>query len=67
VRLELRSRRWCCRSASTRLIEAIFAVIAGISGRREQERWWMILEDVAGIVIGVLMFLYPDITALILL
>jgi uncharacterized membrane protein HdeD (DUF308 family) len=27
----------------------------------------MILEDVAGIVVGVLMFLYPDNTALVLL
>src|SRR5262249_23449896 len=35
---------------------------------KEQERWWMmILEGLAGIVIGVLTFLYPGITALVLL
>ena len=46
----------------------IFAVIAGIAARKEQERWWMmILEGLAGIVIGVLTFLYPSITALVLL
>src|SRR6266540_4229227 len=50
------------------LVDGIFAVIAGISVRKEQERWWMmILEGVAGIVIGVLTFLYPGITALVLL
>ena len=50
------------------LVDGIFAVIAGVAARREQERWWMmILEGVAGIVIGVLTFLYPGITALVLL
>jgi uncharacterized membrane protein HdeD (DUF308 family) len=50
------------------LVDGIFAVIAGIATRKEQERWWMmILEGLAGIVIGVITFLYPGITALILL
>jgi uncharacterized membrane protein HdeD (DUF308 family) len=50
------------------LVDGIFAVIAGISTRKEQERWWMmILEGLAGIVLGVLTFLWPDITALVLL
>src|SRR5215212_2986603 len=50
------------------LVDGIFAVIAGITGRAEQKRWWMmILEGLAGIVIGVLTFLWPGITALVLL
>jgi uncharacterized membrane protein HdeD (DUF308 family) len=50
------------------LVDGIFAVIAGISARQEQERWWMmILEGLAGILIGVLTFLWPGITALVLL
>jgi uncharacterized membrane protein HdeD (DUF308 family) len=50
------------------LVDGIFAVVEGISVRKEQERWWlMVLEGVAGIIIGVLTFLYPSITALVLL
>jgi uncharacterized membrane protein HdeD (DUF308 family) len=50
------------------LVDGIFAVIAGITARKEQERWWMmVLEGLAGIVMGVLTFLWPGITALVLL
>ena len=50
------------------LVDGIFAVVAGISVRKEQERWWMmVLEGLAGIVIGVLTFLWPGVTALVLL
>jgi uncharacterized membrane protein HdeD (DUF308 family) len=50
------------------LVDGIFAVIAGIAGFREQERWWMmVLQGVAGIIVGVLTLLWPDITALALL
>ena len=50
------------------LVDGIFAVIAGIATRKEQERWWMmVLEGLIGIVIGVVTFLYPNITALALL
>jgi uncharacterized membrane protein HdeD (DUF308 family) len=50
------------------LVDGIFAVIAGISVRKEQERWWMmLLSGLAGIVIGIVTFLSPGITALVLL
>ncbi len=50
------------------LVDGIFAIIAGFVMRREQERWWMmVLEGVAGIIVGVLTFVWPAITALILL
>jgi uncharacterized membrane protein HdeD (DUF308 family) len=50
------------------LVDGIFAIIAGISARKEVERWWMmIIVGVAGIATGVLTFLWPGITALVLL
>lgn len=50
------------------LVDGVFAVIAGITARREQERWWMmVLQGLAGIVLGVLTVVWPDITALVLL
>lgn len=50
------------------LVDGIFAIIAGFTARKQQERWWwMILEGVAGVIIGVLTFLWPGITALALL
>ena len=50
------------------LVDGIFAVIAGFSARKEQDRWWMmVVVGVAGIVTGILTFMWPDITALVLL
>jgi uncharacterized membrane protein HdeD (DUF308 family) len=50
------------------LVDGIFAVIAGFTARRESERWWwMVLQGVAGIILGVLTVLWPGITALVLL
>jgi len=50
------------------VVDGIFAIIAGISGRNQYERWWLlIIEGIAGIAVGVLTFVWPDITALVLL
>lgn len=50
------------------LVDGIFAVVGGFTARAEQERWWvLILEGIAGIALGVLTFLWPYITALVLL
>jgi uncharacterized membrane protein HdeD (DUF308 family) len=50
------------------LVDGIFAIIGGISARKEMERWWMmILVGVAGVITGVLTFMWPNITALVLL
>ena len=50
------------------VVDGIFAIIAGISGRNQYERWWLlIIEGIAGIAVGVLAFVWPDITALVLL
>jgi uncharacterized membrane protein HdeD (DUF308 family) len=49
-------------------VDGIFAVVAGIGMRRQIDRWWLVvLEGVAGIILGVLTFRAPDITALVLL
>ncbi len=49
------------------LVDGIFAVIAGIASYGRNERWWaVLLEGVAGIILGVLTFLWPGTTALVL-
>lgn len=49
-------------------VDGIFAMFAGIAARRYFERWWaMLLEGLAGVVIGLLTFFWPSITALVLL
>ena len=49
-------------------VDGIFAVIAGIGMRRQLSLWWLVvLEGAAGIILGLLTFRSPDITALVLL
>jgi uncharacterized membrane protein HdeD (DUF308 family) len=49
-------------------VDGIFAIIAGISARNESGRWWMmILVGLAGVVVGILTFVQPGITAIVLL
>jgi len=50
------------------LLDGIFSVVAGIAFRRYFERWWaVLLEGIVGIVVGLLAFFWPNITALVLL
>jgi uncharacterized membrane protein HdeD (DUF308 family) len=50
------------------LVDGIFTVIAGIASYRYFKRWWaVLLEGAVGIVIGLLTFFWPNITALALL
>jgi uncharacterized membrane protein HdeD (DUF308 family) len=50
------------------LVDGVFAVVSALRTASRQSRWWMLLiEGVIGIVIGVVTFLWPDITALALL
>ena len=47
------------------LVDGIFAMAAGIATHRYFERWWaVLLEGVAGVVIGLLTFFWPNVTAL---
>lgn len=49
-------------------VDGIFAVVAGIGMRRQLSLWWLVvLEGTAGILLGLLTFLSPDTTALVLL
>lgn len=49
-------------------VDGIFAVVAGITSRDRDQRWWAaVLEGIAGIIFGVLTFLWPGMTALVLL
>ena len=50
------------------LVDGVFAVVAGIASRGENRRWWAeLLVGVAGIVLGILTFAWPGVTALALL
>jgi uncharacterized membrane protein HdeD (DUF308 family) len=50
------------------LVDGIFTLIAGIASYRYFERWWaVLLEGLAGILIGLLTFFWPNITELALL
>jgi uncharacterized membrane protein HdeD (DUF308 family) len=50
------------------LLDGIFAVIVGIQQYGETKRWWaVVLEGIAGIVLGVLTLIWPGTTALVLL
>ena len=49
------------------LVDGTLAVFAGIASHRYFERWWaVLLEGVAGVVIGLLTFFWPNLTALVL-
>jgi uncharacterized membrane protein HdeD (DUF308 family) len=49
-------------------VDGIFAVGAGIGMRRQLSLWWLVvLEGIAGIILGLLTLRSPDTTALVLL
>lgn len=50
------------------MVDGFFAMFTGIASIRYFSHWWaLVLEGVAGIVIGMLTFFYPSITAIVLL
>ena len=50
------------------LADGIFTVFTGLESRKYFKQWWaLLLEGLAGIVIAVLTFVWPDVTALVLL
>jgi uncharacterized membrane protein HdeD (DUF308 family) len=49
------------------LVDGIFAIFAGIASYRYFDQWWaVLLEGVAGVIIGLLTFFWPNITSLVL-
>ena len=50
------------------LVDGIFNVFHAFSGRKEDERWWvLLLEGLLGIAIGVITFQAPELTATVLI
>lgn len=50
------------------LVDGIFAIVAAVRAAERHRRWWpMLLEGVTGIVAGLLTFVWPGLTALVLL
>ena len=47
------------------LVDGLFSAITAIAGRTAVRRWWvLLLQGLAGVAIGVLAFIWPQITAL---
>ncbi|HEX5832971.1 MAG TPA: HdeD family acid-resistance protein [Pyrinomonadaceae bacterium] len=50
------------------LVDGAFSIVAGIRSHGESRRWWvLLLEGILGVAAGVVAFLIPGITALVLL
>lgn len=49
------------------LADGLFALFAAVAGGTMAPRWWLALAGVLGIVAGALTFLYPGLTALVML
>ena len=50
------------------IVDGIFAIAAGTASRGYFERWWaLLLEGITGIAMGVLIFYWLDVTALVLM
>ena len=50
------------------LVDGIFAAASGIQLRENFKYWWaLLLEGLAGIVIGIMTFIWPNVTAFVLL
>jgi uncharacterized membrane protein HdeD (DUF308 family) len=49
------------------LVDGVLAIIAAIKGGTPIPRWWLLLVGLCGIAAGVATFLWPGLTALILL
>lgn len=49
------------------LVDGVLAIVAAISGGSPVPRWWLALVGIAGIVAGALTFMWPGVTALVLL
>jgi uncharacterized membrane protein HdeD (DUF308 family) len=49
------------------LVDGVFAIIAAIGGGAPAPRWWLAVVGLLGIATGLLMFMMPGLTALVLL
>src|SRR5438876_9973068 len=50
------------------VVDGVLAIIAGVRAAERHERWWSpVFKGLAGVVAGVLAFVWPALTALVLL
>ena len=50
------------------LVDGIFAIVAAVRAAGEEARWWLLLlEGIFGVVVGLVTFFWPGLTALALL
>ncbi len=49
------------------LVDGVLAVIAAITGGAPAPRWWLVIVGLLGIAAGLLTFLMPGLSALVLL
>ena len=50
------------------LVDGVFNILAGIRAVERHQRWWpLILEGVSGVILGVLTWIWPGVTTLVLL
>jgi len=50
------------------LVDGIFAIVAAVRAEGEEARWWLLLlEGILGVVVGLVTFFWPGLTALALL
>jgi len=50
------------------IVDGIFAIVAGVRAPKNLKRWWLLLiEGIVGVAAGVIAFIMPGITALVLL
>jgi len=49
------------------LVDGVLAIIAAVTGGALTPRWWLAIVGLLGIATGLLMFLMPGLTALVLL
>ena len=49
------------------LVDGVLAIVAAITGGTPAPRWWLVVIGLFGIAAGILTFVWPGITALVLL
>jgi uncharacterized membrane protein HdeD (DUF308 family) len=50
------------------LVDGIATIVMAVSHRQQNDRWWvLLLEGLAGVILGVLTFIWPGVTAVVLL
>ena len=50
------------------LVDGVFAIVAAVRAAGQQSRWWLLLiEGVLGVLAGIVAFIVPGLTALVLL